>query len=358
MSKLLASNTHAFPGVLFCFALVGTAGCSDPPTQVIGTGGSAQSATGGSPAAAGAGGTGTGGTAGGTGGTSATGGTGTGGTSATGGTGATGGTTGGSATTGGSGGMPIGSGGMAAGAGGRGPAGGRGGQGAGASAGTGAAGASAGNGGSAGGGMAGATSTDCSSFLLCDDFEGAAPGAATSPWKVTMGSSYKVEVVSTPVHGGTHALHINAPSATGNGYVMATKGFPATDFWGRAYVRVKSAAGGHQCLMALNSSSDQVRVLNEMGSGEYATNLKSSDKLNDSKTKVPQDTWFCFEWHQSPTALHVYADGKELTDAAATWSIASISSFQFGLMRFQAGTGTADIYYYDVAVNTTQIGGN
>jgi hypothetical protein len=206
--------------------------------------------------------------------------------------------------------------------------------------------------------MAGGGSTDCSSLLLCDDFEGAAPGASTSPWKVTMGGSYKVEVVSTPVHSGTHALHVNAPSATGNGYIMATKGFPATDFWGRAYVQVKSAAGGHQCLIAMNSASDQVRALNEMGSGEYATNLKSSDKLNDSKTKVPQGTWFCFEWHQSPTALHVYADGKELTDAAANWSIASISSLQLGLMRFQAGSGTADLYYDDIAVNTTQIGCN
>jgi hypothetical protein len=213
-------------------------------------------------------------------------------------------------------------------------------------------------GGSAGSGMAGGGSTDCSMLALCEDFEGAAPGAGTSPWKVTMGNSYKVEVVTTPVHGGTHALHISAPSATGNGYIQTSTGFPATDFWGRAWVHIKSAAGGHQCFIALNSSSDQVRALNEMGSGEYATNLKSSDKLNDSKTKVPQDTWFCYEWHQSPTALHVYADGKEITDAAATWSIASISSLQIGEMRFQSGTGTADVYYDDIALGTSQIGCN
>lgn len=335
----------------------GALGCADAaPTEVPGVAGTPTTGTGGS-ASGGLGGVGAGGaplSSGGTGGVGAAGAAGA-KTAGTGGsTGGTGGSSGGAGgTTAGMGGTTAGSGGKAAG--GAGASGASAGQGAG---GAGAGGASAGGGGSAGAGMAGGGSTDCSSFLLCDDFEGDAPGATASPWKVTMGGGYKVEVVSTPVHGGTHALHVNASSATGNGYVMATKGFPATDLWGRAYVRVKSAAGGHQCLMALNSSSDQVRILNEMGSGEYATNLKSSDKLNDSKTKVPQDTWFCFEWHQSPTALHVFADGKEITDAAATWSIASVASLQIGLMRFQAGSGTADIYYDDVALNTTQIGCN
>jgi hypothetical protein len=103
----------------------------------------------------------------------------------------------------------------------------------------------------------------------------------------------------------------------------------------------------------------QVRILNEMGSGEVATNLKSNDKLNDaSATKVPQDKWFCYEWHQSPTALHVYIDSTEVTAAAATWSVASINSLQIGIQRFQAGTGTADYYYDDVAVNATRVGCN
>jgi len=215
-------------------------------------------------------------------------------------------------------------------------------------------------GGNAGTGTGGGGAADCSSFLLCDDFEGAAPGATTSPWKVTMGNSYTVEVVSTPVHGGTHAAHMSAPTGTGGGYLTATKGFPATDFWGRAWVRVKSPAGGHQCLIALNAAAnEQVRVLNEMGSGEVASNLKSTDKLNDaSGTKVPQDTWFCYEWHQSPTALHVYVDSTEVTAAAATWSVATINSLQVGIQRFQAGAAKADYYYDDVAVNTTRIGCN
>jgi len=251
----------------------------------------------------------------------------------------------------GAGGVATGSGGVATGSGGAAPSGGSGVGGGKATGGSGV------GGGSAGSGTGGGAAADCSSFLLCDDFEDAAPGATGSPWKVGKGNGYTVEVVSTPVHGGTHAAHMSAPAASGNGYLTATKGFPATDFWGRAWVRVKSAAKGHQCLIALNAASDQVRVLNEMGSGEVASNLRSSDKLNDaSATKVPQDTWFCFEWHQAPTALHVYIDSKEVTAAAATWSIASINSLQIGIQRFQDGAGTADFYYDDVAVNTSRVG--
>ena len=252
-----------------------------------------------------------------------------------------------------SGGDATGAGGGTAGTGGVAPSGGSGFGGAKATGGSGA------GGGSAGAGTGGGAAADCSSFSLCDDFEGAAPGATGSAWKVGSGSGYTVELVSTPVHGGAHAAHMSAPTATGHGYLTATKGFPATDFWGRAWVRVKSAAGGHQCLIALNAASDQVRVLNEMGSGEVASNLRSSDKLNDaSATKVPQDTWFCYEWHQSPSALHVYIDSKEVTAAAATWSVASINSVQLGIERFQTGSAKADYYYDDVALNATRVGCN
>jgi len=337
MPKRFCSNSHNAQRLPFYLALVvvGVTGCgSDAPTSNPGGAGAAQSAGGaavGGQAAAGApagsGGAPVGGSAG----------------AAIGMGGATGG----------AGGAATGSGGATAGTGGAAPSGGSGAGGGHATGGTGA------GGGSAGTGTGGGGAADCSSFLLCDDFEGAAPGATTSPWKVTMGSGYTVEVVSTPVHGGTHAVHMSAPAATGSGYLTATKGFPGTDFWGRAWVRVKSAAGGHQCLMALNAASDQVRILNEMGSGEVATNLRSNDKLNDaSATKVPQDKWFCYEWHQSPTALHVYIDSTEVTAAAATWSVASINSLQIGIQRFQAGSGQADYYYDDVAVNATRIGCN
>ncbi len=275
-----------------------------------------------------------------TGGTTATGGTtgtGAGGTSATGGTGVA--TGAGGSNTAGSGGAPTGAGGAG-----------------GITGGGGQSNGGAIGGGGASGGAGGAA--DCSSFTLCDDFEGAAPGAASSPWKlVTQGTGYKVEVVSTQVHSGTHAVHVTGPSATGTAAITTTKGFPATDFWGRVWMRVTSPATGHQCFIELNSASDQVRALNEMGSGELATNLRSSDKIN-GHTTLPQDAWFCFEWHQSPTALHVYTDGTEVTDAAATWSIPSITSMQIGLQRFMAGTGTADLYYDDVALNPTRIGCN
>jgi hypothetical protein len=330
MPKRFLSNTHNTQCLPFYFAffVVGVTGCSsDAPAT--------------NPSAAGA--------------TQSAGGSAVGGQSTVGGQSSLGGAAfGGSAGVDiGAGGVATGSGGVAMDSGGAAPSGGT-------SVGGGkATGGSGAGGGSAGAATGGGAATDCSSFSLCDDFEGTAPGATGSAWKVTKASGYTVEVVSDPVHGGTHAAHMSAPTGTGNGYLTATKGFPATDFWGRAWVRVKSAAGGHQCLIALNAASDQVRILNEMGSGEVASNLRSTDKLNDaSATKVPQDTWFCYEWHQAPSALHVYIDSKEVTAAAATWSVASINSLQIGIERFQAGTAKADYYYDDVAVNTSRVGCN
>jgi hypothetical protein len=68
-------------------------------------------------------------------------------------------------------------------------------------------------------------------------------------------------------------------------------------------------------------------------------------------------TWACYEWHETPTGLHVYFEGSELTDIAETWTEATFSLLRLGFERFDTGTG-GDIYIDDVAVNNEQIGCN
>ena len=62
-----------------------------------------------------------------------------------------------------------------------------------------------------------------------------------------------------------------------------------------------------------------------------------------------------YEWHETPTGLHVYFQGSELTDIAETWTEATFSLLRLGFERFDTGTG-GDIYIDDVAVNNEQIG--
>lgn len=218
----------------------------------------------------------------------------------------------------------------------------------------GGAGGSGGSGGSSGGG----SSADCSTFKLCDGFEGDAPGMGKSPWKVTQGSGYTVAVDTSQAHGGTHSVHISAPTGAGSGVLRETSTFPATEFWGRAFMRFKAAAGGHQMFIAvLVQGGDQFRLLNTLGSNAAQLNEQNGDKFFASKTTIPMETWFCYEWHVTATSASVYLDGKELTDAAPSgWKISNAQTLQIGYQRFQAGPSAGEIWLDDIAINDEQIG--
>jgi hypothetical protein len=217
------------------------------------------------------------------------------------------------------------------------------------------AGGSGGSSGSGGGGGGG--STDCKTFKLCDDFEGDAPGMGASPWKVSQGSGYTVAIDTTQHHGGTKSVHISAPTGTGTGALTETKTFPATDFWGRAFMRFKTASGGHQMFIMVAGQGNQFRLFNTLGTDTFRTNDQKVDMFFDSGTKIPMETWFCFEWHLTANSASIYLDGTEMPKAAPTgWTVTGTTSLQIGYQRFQAGTTAGEIWLDDIAINTTQIG--
>ena len=214
----------------------------------------------------------------------------------------------------------------------------------------------------------GGTSCATADYLLCDDFEGAAPGAAGSKFTMDTKGGYIVEPVTTQSHSGTHSIHVHSPGGGGLGYIVETATFtPAiTDFWGRAYLMFMAAGSGHEVFAAMDttlsdSQGDQIRMLNDMGDGKMATNRRTGDHSMEGSA-IPMGTWFCFEWHQSPTALTIYLNGTDLTGADETYGNGSpfgspptLVDMRIGFERFDSGTG-GDIWIDDVAVNSTQIG--
>ena len=68
-------------------------------------------------------------------------------------------------------------------------------------------------------------------------------------------------------------------------------------------------------------------------------------------------TWFCYEWHESPTALQIFLDGKELTDVDEPWVEPVLVSLVLGFERFSGGT-PGDVWIDDVAINSAQVGCN
>jgi hypothetical protein len=221
---------------------------------------------------------------------------------------------------------------------------------------------SAGVSGASGASGAGSVASGCATFQLCDDFEGAAPGEATSAWKMIKNGGYVVETVTTQAHSGTHSVHAMATGGSGYAYIEETKTFPATDLWGRAYLRFQAPSGGHEVFVGLDTNvnepqGDQVRLLNNLGGGKITTNRRSDDKSKTSSTSIPMGSWFCYEWHETPTELHIYLDGNELTDVGEMWVEPTLVSLVLGFERFSGGTA-GDVWIDDVAVNSAQVGCN
>ena len=214
--------------------------------------------------------------------------------------------------------------------------------------------------GEGGGGGAG-----CAAAKLCDDFEGAAPGAAGSAWTFIMNGGYTIALDTTQAHSGKNSVHATFTAAKGYAYISETMTFPATDFWVRAYMRFMAPKGGHQVFAgtdtAMNEATgDQMRPLNDMGGGTIAMNIRSTDKVADSGKPIPMGTWNCYEWHQTTTTVDLYLDGTKIgTATGAGWAglatpyVATV----IGAERFEGGP-MGDVWIDDVAINGTQVGCN
>jgi hypothetical protein len=210
-------------------------------------------------------------------------------------------------------------------------------------------------------GSEGGASCGAGTYELCDDFEGPAAGSPGSVWTID-NKGYVVETVTTQAHSGSHSVHVKSTGSSGLGYIVESKTFPATDFWGRAWLMFMAPGSGHEVFVAMDgtpsdNSGEQLRILNDLGGGQIATNRRSDDQSKQSSQKYPMGMWSCYEWHETPTELHVYFNGKELTDADEMWTEPTLVDLRLGFERFDSGTG-GDIWIDDVAVNSSQIGCN
>jgi len=194
--------------------------------------------------------------------------------------------------------------------------------------------------------------TDCASLKLCEDFEATALG---STWKSQMGNGFTIGLATDQFHGGKQSVHLTASTATSSAFISTMKGFPAADFWGRAWMRFKLGAGGHQMYIYVISGGTQLRVFNRLGSNENAQiNIMPGDQFNDSKIAVPQEKWFCYEWHITATQSEIFLDGK--AGAAKGPGVNNPTALYLGMQRFQSGGAAGDIWIDDVALSDKQIG--
>jgi hypothetical protein len=189
---------------------------------------------------------------------------------------------------------------------------------------------------------------------LCEDFESGSLDTAT--WELMKTGDFDATVDTDQAHSGMHSLHVVAPNTPNRAFIKETKTFPASDFWGRAWLRFNGPQGGHQVFIIVERPGDQLRVLNRRdGSEGFAVNVQSTDRWYSSQTTIPQTTWFCFEWHVTADATTIYEDGTELTDVQAP-GIAGGTALSLGYQRWQTGSAGGDLWIDDVAVSDTQVG--
>jgi hypothetical protein len=202
-------------------------------------------------------------------------------------------------------------------------------------------------------------------YKLCDSFENAAPGATGSPWMLNVDKKGTVvETVSDKGHTGTHSVHVKVSDMAGVfGYITETQSLAATgmSFWGRVYLwSAVPTPTGHEVHIAVDGktaagASEQDRILNVIN-GHLATNRRSDDMGKVSNVAPPMGKWACYEWHITPTDLHVYLEGTELP-VAVMWAEPTLSLLRIGFERFTMGSA-GDVWIDDVALDGGQIGCN
>lgn len=203
-------------------------------------------------------------------------------------------------------------------------------------------------------------------YQLCDDFEGSAPGKDGSVWTVRNG--FPTAVVTDVVHSGTHAVRIKA-NGQGGGGIQENKALPGNDYWLRVYIRLDAEDTEHEGFVVVNGSPESYRLLNNNGVGDGPNGPNGKGKVMLDRTSnergyeiskttdLPKGSWHCWEWHQTPTEIHTYLDGTEITDVLAPWPALKVNSLSFGFERYHSGPeGT--VYYDDIALDTMRIGCN
>ena len=83
----------------------------------------------------------------------------------------------------------------------------------------------------------------------------------------------------------------------------------------------------------LAAPGDKLRLLNRPGWESIQVNFHKTDKISGSKTVLPHQTWFCYEWNSPTSVTVIFQDGIQLTDRVAP-CVAGATSLGLGHRRF------------------------
>ena len=261
----------------------------------------------------------------------------------------------------------------------------------GASGGSGGTASEAGSGGSAGSGTQAGVAICPEGSLFCDNFEQAATGALTAPWR-TSANQATVVVDTAQAFDGTNAVHVNAPQAGTyhRGYfALDAVNYPGAEreMYGRAMVYLPvlpnadvhwtfiqgeglAADGTHNALYRYGGQHQNGAGL--MANYETNNNV-STDCWDHSASVIPTEQWTCVEWHFTVATndMQFWLNGTELTDIHVTdrgegcvgqalngqWlAPPEFQTLYLGWEHYQQTMNPIDLYMDAIVVDTKKIG--
>jgi len=231
----------------------------------------------------------------------------------------------------------------------------------------------------------GASKCPLASSLLCDGFEGAAPGDATSAFKLEVGSGSSGVVDGTKAFRGSKSVHFKTNG--GQAFITETATFTGTTaaannaHWGRIWIWFETSAkpNSHDVFIRLedpSSKADSAQLHVAGGSrGQLAAEIRSGSDLYRPKIIDPrpetappgtvmfplaQPKWQCWEWHTTAdNTLEFFIDGEEYekmrVTAADKWPFPIFKKLYLGFMQFGT-TPATELWLDEVAVSTERVG--
>ncbi|MEO6951377.1 MAG: hypothetical protein ABI321_06155 [Polyangia bacterium] len=208
----------------------------------------------------------------------------------------------------------------------------------------------------------------CPSGAFCDGFEaGLGPTWGRDTTAGTIGTD------AVHVHLGAYALHLHydalPASSTSKAQITTSEPFATArpDFWVRAYVWAASPLpDALNYFTAYQSAAPYGTMGLQLYLGTFAlyNNVNSANKFVATVVPVPQDKWFCIEWHVTignPGTITMALDGVDtgVSQGGDTLSGPGLGYFLLGNSMSTTATTTQpahDVWFDDLVFSSARVG--
>jgi len=211
--------------------------------------------------------------------------------------------------------------------------------------------------------------------LFTEDFESGALDPRVWSQEVTGDNVLKVQT-DKAAHG-RYALLARCPAPSQRTYAfILAKNLPEAlrqHHFGRAYVYITpKLPARHTIFLTAGTAGfpkykyEEVATLNGKFQLTYVDQVDGGEDWHSGGTDIPLNRWFLLEWefNDRPDSAAVWMDGEKVYDTPFTFKgtggstdlVGGFTDIGFGFRLWGAAPNAFDVYYDDIALDTSRIG--